>query len=122
MGASTNQSERRVSERLLIEREAHYRVLGRKSGEVAAFGKTVNVSGSGILFTTEHLLIPGERLELAVNWPAQLNNKSALKLVARGSVVRCDNGLAALVILQHEFRVRPNGSPLIAQTPARAAS
>jgi hypothetical protein len=115
-------SDRRFSERLLIEREVHYRVLNAKKGEVAAYGKTVNVSGSGVLFTTEHPLAPGDRLEVAINWPAQLNDKSALKLVARGRVVRIVDGVAALEILQHEFRVRPNGAPLVAQLPARVAS
>ena len=50
---------------------------------------TVNMSSNGVLFTTDHYLLPGRRLEVSISWPAQLNSKVALKLVARGRVVRC---------------------------------
>ncbi len=61
-----------------------------------------------MLFTTEDILLPGRRVELSINWPAQLDQKCALKLVARGRVVRFENGTAAIEILQHEFRTRRN--------------
>jgi hypothetical protein len=106
MGAVKDQSDRRSSERMAIVRDVQYRVLNDKTGEVSASGKTVNMSSSGILFTTEHLLLPGRRVEVAVSWPAQLDNKCALKLVARGRIVRFQEGMAALEILHHEFRTK----------------
>jgi hypothetical protein len=110
MAAKIPSVERRRSERLGIEREVQCRTLNSKAAdktaEPAIVGKTVNMSSSGILFTTEQALVPGRRVELSVNWPAQLNSKCALKLVARGRVVRFEDGLVALQILQHEFRTR----------------
>jgi hypothetical protein len=53
------------------------------------------------------MLLPGKRLELAISWPAQLNNKCALKLVARGRVVRFEHGYTAIEIQQYEFRTQP---------------
>src|SRR5208282_5709825 len=100
------QSDRRRSERMAIEQEVHYRVLNKKDGEIKADGKTVNISSSGVLFTTQQPLLPGRQVELDINWPAQLDNKCNLKLVARGRVVRLDGGRAALEILQHEFRTK----------------
>ena len=91
---------------MAIERDVHYRVLSAKSAEAPASGKTVNISSSGILFSTDQMLLPGRRVELDVSWPAQLDNKCALKLVARGRVVRSENGCVALEILQHEFRTK----------------
>jgi len=91
---------------MAIEREVQYRVLNRGQVDVQAQGRSVNISSSGILFTTEHVLIPGRRVELAIDWPAQLDGKCALKLVARGRVVRFEGERAALEILQHEFRTR----------------
>jgi hypothetical protein len=67
-------------------------------------GQTVNMSSTGVYFTTEHILLPGKRLELAISWPAQLNNQTALKLVARGRIIRYDEGRAAMEIQQYEFR------------------
>ena len=106
MGSSRNPSDRRESDRMAIERDVEFRVLSRKGGERPANGKTVNISSSGILFTTEQMLLPGRRLEMTISWPAQLDNKCALKLVARGRVVRFEDGCAALEIMQHEFRTK----------------
>ena len=90
-----------------IERDVQYRVLGRGGPEIQADGKSVNMSSSGILFTTKDVLTPGRRVEISVDWPAQLNNQCALKLVARGRIVRFEGDRAALEIMQHEFRTRP---------------
>lgn len=78
--------------------------MNKRGGEEAGDGKTLNISSSGVLFTTEQMLLPGRRLELSISWPAQLNNKCALKLVARGRIVRFEKGRAALEIQQYEFR------------------
>jgi len=102
----TREAERRRSDRFAIEREIRYRALNKRGGEEAGEGKTVNMSSSGVLFTSAQILRPGRRIELAISWPAQLNNKCALKLVARGRIVRFDNGLAAMEIQQYEFRTQ----------------
>src|SRR5579863_6380830 len=85
-------ADRRHSDRFPIEREVRYRVLNKRSSEEMGDGKTINISSSGVLFTADHMLLPGRRMELAISWPAQLNNKTALKLVARGRVVRFEGG------------------------------
>lgn len=99
-------SERRHSDRFPIEREVRYRVLSKRSGEEAGDGRTLNISSSGVLFTSAHILLPGRRMELSISWPAQLDHKTALKLVARGRVVRFEHGRAALEIQQYEFRTQ----------------
>ena len=101
-----DQADRRHSDRFPIEREVRYRVLNKRSGEETGDGKTLNISSSGVLFTTQHMLLPGRRLEVAISWPAQLNNKCALKLVARGRVIRFEEGRAAIEIQQYEFRTQ----------------
>src|SRR5258708_34308084 len=95
-----NQADRRQSHRFPIEREVRYRVLNKRSGEETGGGMTINISSSGVFFSAEHILLPGRRLELSINWPAQLNNKCALKLVARGRGVRFQEGRAAIEIQQ----------------------
>lgn len=103
---SFSKTDRRASDRFPIEREVQYKVLGRRAIEESGGGKTINMSSNGVLFTAEHVLVPGKRVELAVSWPAQLNNTCRLKLVARGKVVRYEEGLAALEIQQYEFRTQ----------------
>jgi hypothetical protein len=102
-------NDRRRSDRFMIERDVRYRVLNKRGGEEVGDGKTLNMSSAGVLFTTPHMLLPGRRLEVAISWPAQLNNKCALKLVARGRVVRFIGGCAAIEIQQYEFRTQSAG-------------
>jgi len=113
------QADRRHSDRFPIEREVRYRVLNKRSSEEVGDGKTINISSSGVLFTVEHMLLPGRRMELAISWPAQLNNKTALKLVARGRVVRFEGGRAAIEIQQYEFRTQSSQPPVGAGTGLR---
>lgn len=100
------QADRRHSDRFPLEREVKYRVLSKRSGEDVGGGKTVNISSSGVLFTTGHMLLPGRRMELSISWPAQLNQTTPLRLVAQGRVVRYEAGLAAFVIQKYEFRTQ----------------
>jgi c-di-GMP-binding flagellar brake protein YcgR len=105
-------ADRRQTDRFPILRDLRYRVLNKRSLEEAGDGKTINISSGGVLFTTQHILLPGRRLELSISWPAQLDNKTALKLVARGRVVRFEHGRAALEIQQYEFRTQNASGPL----------
>src|SRR5689334_15422757 len=101
--------DRRTSNRLPIEREVRYKVLGgRKIIKQTGTGKTLNMSSGGVLFTTETALPEGERVELAVSWPAQLNDTLPLKLVAMGRLVRTDETSAAISIERYEFKTRGN--------------
>lgn len=118
MDAEKQSNERRHAERMSIEREVHYRVLSKKDGDAEALGKTLNISSSGVLFTAKHTLPPGRRMELSISWPAQLDNKCALKLVARGRVVRFEGDRVALEIMQHEFRTKSSRPSADATTAA----
>lgn len=99
-------SERRTSDRFPIERDVKYRVLSRRHADQGGCGKTLNISSSGILFSTEQDLSPGRQIEISVAWPAQLNNQTPLKLVARGRVVRVEDRRAALEIQHYEFKTQ----------------
>lgn len=98
--------DRRSSDRFPIERDVKYKMLDGKTVLRTGAGKTLDMSSGGVLFTTEEPLSAGNRLELSVNWPAQLDNTCPLKLVALGRVVRVDQGRAALVIEKYEFRTQ----------------
>jgi hypothetical protein len=105
MSIVKDKTDRRGSDRFPIEREVKYKILSKKHEEMGQ-GLTVNMSSNGVLFTTDQLMIPGRRLELNISWPAQLNSKIALKLVARGRIVRYEEGRAAMEIQQYEFRTQ----------------
>ncbi|MGH9639805.1 MAG: PilZ domain-containing protein, partial [Bryobacteraceae bacterium] len=99
-------TERRRSSRFPIEREVRYKTLNQRVETQTGIGKTLNISSSGVLFTTEHDLPVGTRLEVSISWPAQLNDRCMLNLVARGRVTRNNKGQLALQIQQYEFRTQ----------------
>lgn len=104
MTYSLEQGDRRGSSRFPIERAVRFKVLSRRNDVEPGRGQTVNMSSTGVLFTTDRELVPGKRLEISISWPAQLDNTCKLKLVAKGRVVRAESGQVALEIQQHEFR------------------
>ena len=106
LASETSNSERRRSSRFPIEREVRYKTLNQRAEILAGNGKTLNISSSGVLFTSDHELPIGTRLELSISWPAQLNEKCLLNLVARGRITRHVGGQLALQIQQYEFRTQ----------------
>jgi len=111
MNVAAGHEDRRGSDRFPIEREVRYRVLSKRNAEEAGTGRTLNMSSSGVLFTTEHEMLLGKRIEVSISWPAQLSDSCGLKLVATGRVVRTQKGTAALEIQQHEFRTQRTAKP-----------
>jgi hypothetical protein len=98
--------DRRSSDRFPIEREVRYKMLDGKTVLRSGAGMTLDMSSGGILFTSEQPLSAGGRLELSVNWPAQLDNSCPLKLVALGRIVRTEGVKAAIAIEKYEFRTQ----------------
>ncbi len=98
------ETDRRGSNRFALDRELRSKVTNRKAQGEVGQGRTINMSSTGILFTTDQSVLPGRTMEIAVSWPAQLNNKCPLKLVARGRVVRSAEGYVAIQIQHYEFR------------------
>lgn len=109
IGPQASFADRRGSSRFPIDRAVRFKILSRKETPEPGRGRTINMSSSGILFTTDRDLTPGRRVEVAVSWPAQLNQSCPLQLVARGRIVRTEPGKAAVEIQQHEFRTARAG-------------
>jgi hypothetical protein len=98
--------ERRSNDRFPIVRDVKYKVISGRGEPESGIGKTVDVSSRGVLFTAPKSLAPGKRIELAISWPAQLDGKCALKLVARGRITRCRGTKVAVEIDKYEFRTQ----------------
>ena len=101
----TATAERRGNDRFPIESELRYKLLDGKAPETG-LGRTLNMSSSGVLFTSEAKLPVGRRVEVSVDWPAELNENCGLKLVAQGRVIRSCTENAAIRIDKYDFRTR----------------
>lgn len=91
------------------------------SGEGASdegVGKILNVSSSGVRFTTERTLSVGQSMEVTVDWPALIDNKCLMKLVINGWVVRSDSNSAVVKVEHYEFRTRASKAvPVLVDPP-----
>ena len=115
LGHGSAGTDRRQADRFPIQSEVRYRIIGLRGASEEGTGKTINISSSGLLFTTERPLTTGKRIEISMDWPARLDNKCRLKLIARGTVTRTEAGAAAATIQQYEFRTA--GRPTTTVTP-----
>jgi hypothetical protein len=102
--------DRRENNRFPVREEVRYRLLQSKAIQLSGAGKTVDISSSGILFTTSEPLPTGRLVEISVNWPARLDGTCPLQLVATGRIVRSDAAKAAVRIERYEFRTRSSAT------------
>ncbi len=93
--------ERRARTRFPIALPIQY-FCRRLNKPTAGRGRSVNVSSSGLLFTAEHTFVPGERLELQLEWPAPGGN---LHLFVVGRIVRVEGYEVGLRIVHHKFKI-----------------
>ncbi len=112
--------DRRSKRRFSIEQGLRYRLLYGSRVAESGNGRTMNISSSGVWFKTEGLLSTGLPVELAMSWPARLNDVCPMKLMIYGCVVRSDQDGAALAIERYEFRTQSTGAmPLYEETGVR---
>lgn len=86
-----------------IERELRFRVSD-KQGELVGSGTTIDFGSKHVVFRTDRALPTGKHLEMAISWPAQLDQKCALKLIASGRIVGTTSGAVSVSIERFEFR------------------
>ena len=69
-------------------------------------GRTIYLSSSSVQIETERGLPIGAMVELAVTWPARLDNDVLLKLQVMGRTVRAEGKYTTINIARYEFRTR----------------
>jgi hypothetical protein len=101
--------ERRASARFALNLEVSFTVEKRGAQEKSGSGHTIDLSSSGLSFSTNLPLLPGQKLDVSIDWPVLLDGAIKLQLVMSGVVVRADTTAIALQIKRHEFRTRRVG-------------
>jgi hypothetical protein len=109
VGSFNSERERRAKHRFQINQEIRYKMLyGQRIAETG-LGRTVNISSSGVWFSTENMLTAGMPVELSMTWPVLLNDSCPMKLMIYGCVVRSNEKGAAVAIERYEFRTQGRG-------------
>jgi hypothetical protein len=104
--SKAEKDERRCKRRFKIEQNLRYKLLYGSRVTESGTGKTLNISSSGVWFSTENALGAGLPVELSMTWPARLNDVCPMKLMIYGCVVRSDKDGVALAIERYEFRTQ----------------
>ena len=84
--------------------EVRYKIPSRKP--VAGTGRTLRMSSSDVVFTAEHQIGPGTNMEIAIAWPAALDDRVLLQLIVTGEVVRREGSVLTAAIRKYRFRTR----------------
>lgn len=66
--------------------------------------ESLNISSTGLLFTTTEAVQPGQGIEAFIAWPVCLDNRIPLKLVIKGSIVRNAGDHTAVCFERYEFK------------------
>lgn len=106
--------DRRSRLRFAIWREVRYLVTDVGRDIAAGTGSTIEISSRGVSFTTSERLSAGALVELSISWPAELDGRLPLRLVAYGRIMRSDEGIAVSTIERYEFRTQPRAAAAVA--------
>ncbi len=99
--------------------ELRYAVGDPRAPGKTGSGRTIDLSSSGLSFTTDTPPLTGEKLHVSINWPTLLDGNVQLQLIISGVVVRSKGTITALRSEHHEFRTRRVGLQVV---PSQASA
>jgi len=102
----TEDNGRRAPRSFPIQQDVRYQCVKGSRVFAVGVGKTLEISSREVRFTTQHALQRGQKMRLAVNWPAMLDNTCRMKLEIAGWIVHSEPGEAAVKIERYEFHTR----------------
>ena len=89
-----------------IQQDVRYQCVKGSRIFAVGVGKTLEISSREVRLTTQHPLKRGQKMRLAVDWPAMLDNTCRMKLEIYGWILHSEKGEAAVKIERYEFRTR----------------
>jgi hypothetical protein len=104
--AAPEATDRRLNQRYPICIPLQYKLLRGSKVVKTGVGRALNLSSSGTLMESDDILPKGVRVELSLAWPATIDGKVGLSLVAVGKTVRATGQRIAVAFSQHSFRTR----------------
>ena len=97
-------TERRVGARVALACATWYET-GSNAHKRTGVGRVIDISSTGVAFTTESLLRRGTRVSLHIQWPIKLEGDVPVELFVAGKLVRSERTKAALQYDRTAFRL-----------------
>ncbi|HYL36180.1 MAG TPA: PilZ domain-containing protein [Bryobacteraceae bacterium] len=98
-------TERRSRARFPLKLDVQYWQKRTEPG-FPGFGRTLNISSTGLLIASEQTVPEGTWLEVAMDWPSLLDGVIPIQLAAQCVVVRSNASSFAVLLSRHQFRTR----------------
>jgi len=96
--------DRRARRRYPIHLPLQYQVMQKGLVTSAGPGKLLDMSSTGIAFTSGDIFKFDTVIRLSIRWPILLHGDIAIKLVTEGKVVRSNGEVTVVRVLRYEFR------------------
>ena len=87
-----------------MQLQLRWKLIRRRRLIDSGTGRTIDLSGGGILFEAGGDLQAGLNVELAIAWPVLLHDVAPMQMMAGGRIVRSGGGWAAIRTVTHQFR------------------
>lgn len=97
---------RRGRRRFPIQKDVRYQCVKGSRVSAIGVGKTLEISSREVRFTTQQPLKRGQKMRVAMDWPAMLDNTCHMKLEISGWIIQDDPGEVTVKIERYEFRTR----------------
>jgi hypothetical protein len=98
--------DRRKNRRYAISLPVRINVVKGGLPSDDAIGKMLNMSSSGLAFTSDVSLNVGAVIELSINWPILLHDNVPVQLVVQGIIIRTDGQVIGVDITNYQFGTR----------------
>jgi hypothetical protein len=99
-------NEQQLRRRFPIQQDVRYQCMKGSRIFAVGVGRTLEIGSREVRLTIQQPLKRGQKMRLAVDWPAMLHNTCRMKLEIFGWILHCENGVAAVKIERYEFRTR----------------
>src|SRR5260370_39430279 len=90
--------ERRASRRYPVNVDVEYRIMPAAENGSVCYGRTVNLSTTGLMLECIPALQMGLDIELTIKWPVRRGEGTGIELHAFGRTIRVEEGYTALRI------------------------
>ncbi len=105
--SSVASDERRYQHRYPVGVDVFYKLTRNATTLDQGSGRTVDFSGTGVLFQPDRRLPSGVELELLIDWPVQIDGVTVLHAAISGRVVRSTADGTAVEIRRFRFLPGP---------------
>jgi PilZ domain len=100
-------SEHRQYPRYPIVLAAEFTLPTRGETARRGAGTTLDISSGGLLLACNNNLLPGNEIEVTLQWPFLLDGALPLKLRITGHIVRANQMVVGVQFSRYEFRTAP---------------